>query len=173
MFSRRKLGRDHLATQSVLVCQTQMQLTALRGQSAPMPMPASYQLPFLWWSHQHIPMIARQVINHPPIAILFFSPLELISSSIVPTMMMTSSSPYIFRLPSLSAAKPNPICPIIVPASVEHIIAVFTSEFTDGVSLWGLCGQYTYPSIGVTTFSANRPKASVRNPIPATTTTHI
>jgi hypothetical protein len=63
-------------------------------------------------------------------------------------------------------------CPIIVLARVEHIIAVFTADGTSGTpSLSKFSDQYTYPSIGVTTFNENNPNASVRKPIPATITT--
>jgi hypothetical protein len=119
----------------------------------------------------YAPMIARHVISQPATFILFLSPFELINKNIVPTMMMTSSKPYIFRRPRMSAAKPKPIWPTIVPASVAHIMAVLTDEGTEGTILGFVCGQYTYPNIGVTTLSANNPKASVMKPIPATTTT--
>jgi hypothetical protein len=56
----------------------------------------------------YVPMIARHVISQPPTAMLFLSPLELMSKNMVPTMIITNSRPYIFRLPNMSAAKPNP-----------------------------------------------------------------
>lgn len=112
-------------------------------------------------------------MSQPATCMLFLSPFELISRNIVPTMIMTSSNPYIFRRPKMSAAKPKPTCPIMVPANVEHIMAVLTDDGTSGTIFGSLLGQYTYPSIRVTTLRANKPKASVRKPMPATTTTHI
>lgn len=86
-------------------------------------------------------MIARHVISQPATLILFLSPLELINKNIVPTIMITSSKPYIFRRPRTSAAKPNPIWPTMVPARVEHIIAVLTDDGTDGTTFGSLLGQ--------------------------------
>ena len=83
-----------------------------------------------WDDLKYLPITARHAMSQPPTFILFFSPLELINSNIVPTMMTTSSMPYIFRRPRMSAAKPNATCPIIVPARVEHIIAVLMGEGT-------------------------------------------
>lgn len=88
-------------------------------------------------------MTARHVMSQPPTAMLFFSPFELISKNIVPTMMMTNSSPYIFRLPRISAAKPKPIWPTIVPTSVEHIMAVLMDDGTEGILSGSWLGQKT------------------------------
>jgi hypothetical protein len=90
---------------------------------------------------EYVPMIARHVMSHPETLMLFFSPFELISRNMVPTMIITSSKPYIFLRPKISAAKPKPTWPSMVPARVEHIIAVLTDDGTDGTTVGSELGQ--------------------------------
>jgi hypothetical protein len=71
-----------------------------------------------------IPIMTLQKISSPVIVTTLLGAAKACAR--VDNMMIANSTPYIFRLPTRSARKPNPSCPATAPPEVAALIAVFT-----------------------------------------------